>query len=97
MSFIPVLLLAAIICLIIGIVRTAIMRSKNKETVVMLVDELEEITDELRRIKNGNKTVSVEHKEALIRREHDIVRTLKIKYPKSTKHQYEHYQYKYDD
>ena len=97
MSFIPVLLLAALICLIIGVTRTAIMRSKNKEAVAVLVDELDEITDELRRIKNGSKTVSAEHKEALIQREHYIVRTLKIKYPKSTKHQYEHYQYKYDD
>ena len=97
MPFISILLLSALILFIIGITRTAIMKTKNKEAVALLVDELSEITDELRRIKNGNKNTTMAHREELIRREHEIVRTLRLKYPKTTNHKYDNYTYKYDD
>jgi hypothetical protein len=97
MSFIEIVLLSALILLIIGITRTVIMKTKNKEAVALLVDELAEITDELKCIKNGNKTTTMAHREELIRREHEIVRTLRLKYPNTTNHQYDNYAYKYDD
>lgn len=90
-------MLLLIILFLVAVIGWAASSRRNKETVAVLEDELEEVTGELRRIKDGNKKGSNEHKKALIHREHEIVRTLKLKYPKTTRRKYDNYRYEYDD